>query len=118
MRDENGVASFYLVQHMHKGEERWATSGGAQFLFEDLPYFSAQGLQGDVYRALHDPTHRVWQDTGEHEGYETADQAWAVVDAIRGRKHPRHADIKFRVVHRTIEQHTVRVERPRARAAA
>lgn len=118
MRDENGTASFYLVQHRHRGEGRWATSGGAVFLFEDLPYKQANGLQGDVYRALTDPIHRVWQATGENEGYETADQAWAVVDAIRERKHPRHADADFRVVHRTIEQHTVRVERPRSRAAA
>ncbi len=108
-------AAFYIIQHTYadrQPSDAWDSTGdGGQFLFDKLPFSDYNGEVGNGYRALVAPTHRVWQETGL-TGFETNEQAWAVVDAIEARGLTKDRGIIFRVCTRTIVQTTESVPRP------
>lgn len=98
----DGGATFYLVQHQDALGE-WHQSALDHFLFDGLNYDTGRAL-GEEYRTLlrlAGPGTALWQRFGI-VGYEHVADASAACSAVR----QRHPDRLFRVVRRSITQHT------------
>jgi hypothetical protein len=96
----DGAATFFLIQHQDS-TDRWTESALDHFLFDGLPW---RDERGDRYRELLHPqsaSSDLWQKYSIHGFVELAD-AEAMLEAVRER-HPERA---FRIVRRTVTQHT------------
>lgn len=102
----DGTARFYMVQHADR-HGRWVASALDAFLFGDMSYEDKRGAKGDRYRKILEPQSTnspLWQKFGIH-GFTTKKDAEAVIRALRAE----HPDRRFRIVYRTITQHTEEV---------
>lgn len=106
MRNDGG-ATFYLVQHQYPNNGEWVQSALGHFLFDGLTYDESRGEPGETYRDLlsHEGASTdLWQRYGIN-GFERVEDASEACSAVRAR----HPDRLFRVVRRSITQHTQEV---------
>lgn len=99
----DGIASFFLIQHEDSRND-WVESALDHFLFDGLTWEEKRGPLGDHYRKLILPQSAncdLWQKFGLH-GYVVRADADAMLAALKERR----PDKPFRIVHRTISQHT------------
>lgn len=99
----DGSVTYYLIQHRFN-VDHWVESSLDYFLFNGLSFDDNRGEVGDRYRALTQPQSAnspLWQRFGIH-GYIHLDDADATLQALR----ERHPEDEFRVVRRSIAQHT------------
>jgi hypothetical protein len=94
MRGE-GAVTYYLVQHLVEGRERWAQSDLAEMLFGGMSDGRKRSPLATALRELLEPQHECWERVGVQGFLREADAVAAYEAVVSSQVRPQY---RFRVV--------------------